>query len=330
MLKVVIVGNGEMASSLLLGVKEAGHKVVGIFRSERKDVNPFLLFLKDLFAPTDFYMLAKSQGIPEIKAKSVNSEYFRREIRRLQADVVLVATWGEKFLPKTISTPRLCTVNCHPSLLPKHRGPNPYMSVLWQGEEKTGVTFHLMDKNFDTGPILYQQEVPVLFSDTGYTLKLRCVQNARQSLAHLLNGIENATLAPQNQDDLRSSYFKRITPKDIYVDFSMAPIDIYNKVRAFNPWAHCYLKIKNQFLKIGHAQIVNLNQQFFMVKNKKYRMPDVYFGEKAGRVISKGPNCILCTTIDAEHAILLYDVSLFGFCKGFLTKSFIKRLKIVK
>ena len=198
------------------------------------------------------------------------------------------------------------------------------------GAEKTGVTFHLMDENFDTGAIMHQKEVPVLFTDTGYTLKLRCVKTAREELKFLLNGIENGSITPRLQDNSKSSYYKRITPKDIYIDFSMTPQDIYNKIRAFNPWAFCYLKVKNQFLKIKHAQIVNLNQTTFMVKNKKYRMPDVYYGEKAGRVLSKGKDWILCSTIDKEHAILLYDVRLFGFCKGFLTKAFIKSLRFIR
>jgi len=226
MLRVVIVGNGEMASSLLLGTKEAGHKVVGIFRGERREFHPFFLLFKDLFAPTDFYMLAKSQKIPEIKLRNVNTEEFRRELRKLKADVVLVGTWGQKFSPKTIATPRLGTINCHPSLLPAHRGPNPYMSVLMNGEEQTGVSFHLMDANFDTGAILLQKEVPVLFTDTGYTLKLRCSKTAREELKALLDGVENGTITPIPQDETKASYYKRITPKDIYIDFKMSPKEI--------------------------------------------------------------------------------------------------------
>ena len=106
--------------------------------------------------------------------------------------------------------------------------------------------------------------------------------------------------------------------------------DIYNKIRGFRPWAFCYLKVRNQFLQINHAQIINLSQTSFMVKNKKYRMPDLYYSEKAGRVLAKGKDWLLCSTIDSEHAILLYDVKLYGFCKGILTKHFIKQLRFIK
>ena len=330
MLRVIVVGSGEMASSLLLGVKEAGHKVVGFFRVEKTHLAAPLLWLKDCFAPTDFYMLAKSQKIHEINAKSVNSSEFRREVRKLNADVILVGTWGEKFSQKTIILPRLATINCHPALLPKHRGPNPYMSVICNGEEKTGITFHLMDENFDTGAILLQKEVPILFSDNGYTLKLRCAKAARESLKELLSGVENGNLQPIAQNESEATYYKRITNKDIYVDLSMSAIDIYNKVRGFSPWAFCYLKVNKEFLKIGHAQVVDLNRYEFMVKNKTYRLPDRYMSEKAGRILAKGKDWILCSTIDSDHAILLYDMKLYGFCKKILTKNFISSLKSLK
>lgn len=330
MLRVVIVGSGEMATSLLLGVKEAGHKVVGFFRHESLEKFPLCHMLKDFFLPSDFYMLAKNNKVYEIKAKTVNSEKFRKEVRKLDADVILVGTWGERFSEKTIMTPSVATINCHPSLLPAHRGPNPYLSAIVMGEEKTGVTFHLMDRNYDTGAILLQKEVPILLSDDGYTLKLRCVKTARGMLKTLLDNLEVGNLSPVEQDERSASYFKRITHKDIFVNLTMPAIDIYNKVRGFAPWAFCYIKAKGEYLKIGHAHVVNLNGHDFMVKNKKYRLPDRYLNSKAGKILAKGADWLLCSTLDPEQAILLSDLKLFGFWKHFLTKPFISSLKSLK
>lgn len=327
MLKIIIVGSGEMASSLLLGVKEAGHKVVGIFRNERISMKPLQRCFRDFFAPSDFFMLAKNSKIPEIKAPSVNSEKFRRAVRVLDADIILVATWGEKFSQKTINTPKLACINCHPSLLPAYRGPNPYMATICNGEETTGITFHLMSADYDTGAILLQKEVPILQSDDGYTLKLRCAQNARCALQELLPGVKNGSITPTPQNEANASYYKRITNKDIYIDFSMDATDIYNKIRGFSPWAFCYLKVKNQFLKIGHAQIVDLRLNEFFVKNKCFRMPSILQNVSAGKILAKGNDWLLCTTIDYNKAILLYDLRLFGFCKQIFTKQFISSLR---
>jgi len=330
MLKVVIVGSGEMASSLLLGVKEAGHKVVGIFRQERVNTPNLTRAFKDLFAPTDFYLLAKTHKIPEIIANSVNSEKFRSSVRKLKADIIIVGSWGEKFSQKTILTPKLATINCHPSLLPQYRGPNPYMETISRGEEQTGITFHLMDKNYDTGEILLQKEVPILKHDNGYTLKLRCAQEARHALKELLPLVENGAVTPIKQNEELSSYYPRITSKDIYIDFSMPATEIYNKVRGFSPWAYCYLRVNNNFLRIGAAQVVDLSGTEFFVNNKRYRLPDRYLNANAGKILARGNNWLLCSTTENEHAILLCDLKLFGFLKHFFTKSFIKRIKSLK
>ncbi|MCR4881530.1 MAG: methionyl-tRNA formyltransferase [bacterium] len=327
MLNVVIVGTGEMASSLLLGIKEAGHNVVGFFRRESLSKMPLRKAFLDFFAPSDFYMLAKNYKIPEIKAHSVNSEKFRHSVRKLHADVVLVATWGEKLSQKTINTPKLACINCHPSMLPAYRGPNPYMAAICNGEDKTGITFHLMDTGYDTGAILLQKEVPILLSDNGYTLKLRCAQTARCALKELLDGVENGSLVPIEQDESQASYYSGITNKDIYIDFSMDATDIYNKVRGFEPWASCYLRVNRQFLKIGHAKVIDLRLNEFFVKNKKYRMPDVMPNINSGKILARGSNWMLCTTTEPNKAILLYNLKLYGFCKQFLTKSLIYSLK---
>lgn len=330
MLNIIIVGTGEMASSLLLGAKEAGHNVVGIFRRESISKNPLGKIFRDFFAPSDFFMLAKNAKITDIKAKSVNSEEFRREVRRLKADIVLVGTWGEKLSKKTIDTPKLATINCHPSMLPEYRGPNPYMAVLCNGEESTGITFHLVDNGYDTGAILLQKKVPILLSDDGYTLKLRCVQTARCALKELLDGVENGSIVPQSQNESKASYYPKITSKDIYINFSMDATDIYNKVRGFHPWAFCYLRAGKEFLKIGHAHVVDLRLDNFIVKNKKYRMPNVMPNINAGKILSRGENWLLCTTVEPNKAILLYDLKLYGFCKEILTKQFIYSLKSLR
>ena len=330
MLKVIIVGTGEMASSMLLGVQEAGHKIVGFFRRESLSKRPLKRAFRDMFAPTDFYLLAKNAKIPEIKANSVNSEEFRQAVRKLQADIILVATWGEKFSQKTINTPKLATINCHPSMLPLYRGSNPYMAAICNGEDKTGITYHLMDTNYDSGAILLQKEVPILMSDNGYTLKLRCAQTARCALKELLDGVENGSITPVEQNEARASYYPKLTNKDIYIDFSMDATDIYNKVRGFEPWAFCYLRAGNDFLKIGHAAVVDLRLDEFYVKNKKYRMPDMKQAQYVGKILAKGNDWLLCTTVEFNKAILLYDLKLYGFCKQIFTKPYIASLKTLR
>ena len=74
----------------------------------------------------------------------------------------------------------------------------------------------------------------------------------------------------------------------------------------------------------------NFILQASYVKNKKYRLPDRYLNVKEGKILARGKDWLLCSTIEEGNAVLLYDLKLYGIVKQFLTKGFIKSLKSLK
>ena len=95
-MKVVILGKGEMLSNLIEGTLDAKCDIAGVFRYERTAFSPLRLALHDFFKSSPDYTLIKQHKLYEIKCKSANSEEFKKEILRLNADVILVGTWCEK------------------------------------------------------------------------------------------------------------------------------------------------------------------------------------------------------------------------------------------
>jgi methionyl-tRNA formyltransferase len=63
--------------------------------------------------------------------------------------------------PEVLAIPELGIVNGHPSLLPRHRGPYPFAWAIRERDAELGMTYHLMDEDFDTGPILAQGSRPM-------------------------------------------------------------------------------------------------------------------------------------------------------------------------
>jgi len=63
--------------------------------------------------------------------------------------------------PEVLAVPKLGVVNSHPSLLPRHRGPYPFAWAIREGDTELGLTLHLMDQQFDTGPVLAQGSRPM-------------------------------------------------------------------------------------------------------------------------------------------------------------------------
>ena len=94
-MKVVILGKGEMLANLIEGTLDANCEIAGIFRYERTVMPEILLAIKDFFKSSPEVTLIKQNKFHEIKLKSANSEEFKKEILKLNADVILVVKDGD-------------------------------------------------------------------------------------------------------------------------------------------------------------------------------------------------------------------------------------------
>ncbi len=247
MFKIVILGHGDMLSNLIIGATDAKCKIVGVFRYERLKTCSIYRKLKDFFIPSKEYSYIKSYGLPEIKAKSANSEEFKRELLALNPDIVLVGTWSEKLKKDIVQLPKIAMINAHPSLLPKYRGPNPYLQTIWHREKQSGITFHLMNEKFDSGAILLQKTVEIKPDDTGKELKERTVLTARSAVTELLNMLADDFIIPVDQSEERATYFSQIKQEDVMLDFKQSAEEISAHIRAFHPWSKTFFEHKNKF-----------------------------------------------------------------------------------
>jgi len=79
----------------------------------------------------------------------------------VEPDLVVCMGFPWKVPPDALAVPRLGWLNGHPSLLPRHRGPLPVAWAIREGDDEIGITFHRMDADLDTGPILAQRAWPL-------------------------------------------------------------------------------------------------------------------------------------------------------------------------
>ncbi len=91
-------------------------------------------------------------------------------LRAYEPDVLLCTAFPWRIPADALAVPRIACVNGHPSLLPRYRGPTPIAWAIRNGETEIGLTYHLMDEQFDTGPILAQEAVPLDDDETNETL----------------------------------------------------------------------------------------------------------------------------------------------------------------
>lgn len=111
-----------------------------------------------------------------------------------QVEVVCLAGYMKRLGPQTLATFRGRVLNIHPALLPKFGGEGYYgqavhQAVLEAGEKESGPTVHLVDEQYDHGPVLAQARVPVLEGDTPATLAARVLAQEHRLYAETLQRI---------------------------------------------------------------------------------------------------------------------------------------------
>jgi phosphoribosylglycinamide formyltransferase-1 len=117
-----------------------------------------------------------------------------------QANLVLLAGYMKKLGPSTLAAYSGRVINTHPALLPKYGGKGMYGShvhdaVLASGATVTGVSVHLVDREYDTGRVLAQCEVPVKPGDDVRSLTARVQHSEREFLVAVLQRIAAGTIA---------------------------------------------------------------------------------------------------------------------------------------
>ena len=314
MLRVVIIGHGEMLANLIAGALDARCKIVGVLRYETVKYNALKNRIRDFVIPTIDYSYIKSYNLNDIKVKSVNSEAFKKEILKLNPDIIIVGIWSEKLKKEIINLPKIAFINAHPSLLPKFRGPNPYLEVIRHQETKSGITFHLMDENFDSGAILLQREVEVKKHDTSKELKERIISKAREAIGELLLNLDDDFIIPLVQNEERATYYHNVKEDEVMIDFEKSAEEISAQVRAFHPWYKCYFEYKNQFFSPDAYKI-----RIIEPENNDYE------NLKAGTIVHKNSKGRELQIITGDKKIIQFaHVRLYGKLKRFFTRPYIK------
>jgi methionyl-tRNA formyltransferase len=126
-------------------------------------------------------------------------------------------------------------------------------AAILSGDEFTGVSIMLMDSGLDTGPVLARAAVPVSPQDNTGSLTGKLSLVAAYLLQEALTGWMRREVAPQSQNEVEATYSAHITKEEGEIDWRLSALDIWRRVRAFNPWPGCYTRWRGRQLKIIEA-----------------------------------------------------------------------------
>ncbi|HZF47229.1 MAG TPA: methionyl-tRNA formyltransferase [Polyangiaceae bacterium] len=96
-----------------------------------------------------------------VKPAIANSPALLTRVRELKPDLVVSWFWTTLLPMDVIRAARLGGIGVHPSLLPRHRGPDPTFWAIASGDTETGVTVHRLAEAYDTGDILDAERLAI-------------------------------------------------------------------------------------------------------------------------------------------------------------------------
>ncbi len=200
--------------------------------------------------------LALSQGIPVWQPGSLKRQENIDALAAFQADLYIVAAFGQILPQAVLDLPPHGTLNIHASLLPKYRGVSPISEAILQGDTETGVTIMLIDAGVDTGPILLQRKISIAADDTAGSLTARLAVLGASALVEVLPLWVQRKITPQPQNDQLASHTRMLRKEDGKIDWSRPADVLARTVRAFTPWPGAYTYWGNRLLKIISAHAV--------------------------------------------------------------------------
>lgn len=191
--------------------------------------------------------------LPVVQPVNFRSTEVVEKLAGFNPDVVVVAAYGQ-ILPKSVlDIPGYGCINIHPSLLPRFRGASPIAAAILAGDKFTGTSIMLMDAGMDTGPVLARAQIPVSGQDTTGSLTAKLSLISAKLLLEVLSRCSRGELTPQPQDEAEATYCDSISKEESEIDWKLPAIDIWRRVRAFQPWPGCYTIWQGRQLKIIEA-----------------------------------------------------------------------------
>ena len=251
-LKIVFMGTPEFAAGILRSLIENNFKVVGVVTAPDRPKGR-----GRKLAISEVKELAMQFKLPILQPEKVGTEDFFQQLASWQPDLIVVAAYGQIIKKNILDLPRYGCINVHASLLPKYRGASPIHYALLNGEKETGVTIMKMDEGMDTGEIISNFQFPISNNDNLISLYERLAEVGAELLVKTIPDYVAGKIELKKQDNNQATYTKIINKEDGKIDWNEKAVNIFNKIRAFNPWPGTYSNWQDKKIKIHEVRLTN-------------------------------------------------------------------------
>ena len=285
-MKIIFMGTPEFAAAALKRLMEAHEVLAVVTQPDRPKGRGKKL------QPPPVKEAALEKGIKVYQPEKIKKEGFISVLKQYDADVFVVAAYGQLLSEEILYLPKYGSINIHASLLPKYRGASPIQQALINGDVYSGITIMQMDKGLDTGDMILKKETEILPEDNFQTLHDKLALLGGDAIIEALDLIEKGDAERIKQEDSLSTYAPLIKKEDGIIDWSQNAETIINKIRGFDPWPAAFSYMNGEMLKIFKAELTEGYD-----KGSPGEIIDIL--KSKGIVVKTGDGAVVLTEIQA-------------------------------
>lgn len=268
-LRIIFMGTPEFAVPSLQSLVESNSNVVAVVTVPDK---PSGRGQKQTASPVKVY--AESQGIPVLQPEKLRDPAFLEQLKSFHADLQVVVAF--RMLPEVVwNMPSRGTFNLHSSLLPQYRGAAPINWAVINGDTETGVTTFFIEKDIDTGKIIFQDKEPIFPEDDAGSLYERLMRKGAGLVAKTVRAIEEGSYPQEPQSEPENiKAAPKIFRETCEIDWNRPATEIHNFVRGLSPYPAAWTTLNGLSCKIFKTKTVEFSAEAnpgeFRTDNKSY------------------------------------------------------------
>ena len=275
-MRLAIIGQQDFGKAVLEAFLARGDEVAGVFCAPEKPGA----------RPDALKVAAQEKGVPLYQFASLKADDAKQALKKLGADIGIMA-FVLQFAPQDfVRIPKHGTIQYHPSLLPKYRGPSSINWPIIRGDSKTGLTIFRPTDGLDEGPLVLQKETPIGPDDTLGTVYFdRLFPMGVKAMLEAADLVLAGKQREVVQDESRASYEGWCRKAEAKINWANHVDFVYNTIRGCNPAPGAWSTLAGQELQIFDAR-KHLVRTFGAVKGKIGEVVEVT--EKSFQVSAQG------------------------------------------
>ncbi len=256
-MKIILMGTGPFAVPAFRWLFDSGHSIVALVTRPIEDPGK-----RRKSAANPVLDTARARGFePILDPGDVNELAVVGNLRKFDADLMVVCDYGQILAKKTLSVTRLGGINLHGSLLPKYRGAAPIQWAILNGEKETGVSVIHMTTRLDGGPVIVQRSLAIGEEETAAELEPRLAAIGVKAVTEAISLLEMSSgkdIPAVVQDQTRATRAPRLRKEQGNLDWNRTARELSNQIRAFQPWPGSFAFLQTATSAANRAEPLRL------------------------------------------------------------------------